>query len=213
MGQSKSQVSSHLPAFRRRARVFSQDPDALKPHKRVAEHAHTAPGGHSFCVSPGRSPWTLTQRPGLLIHFLSFSTLPSLPSLFPVKSTWCRWEGASTEYREALPGLVCPGHTRGPFWPTSLSSLKTANSEDAFKAQLRNQEMQRMSQQRAPWPGCGGVRTVSHRQPSGASGWKPGHKAFLLLRRQQSPSPAHCLLVVNSMPRRSNLGSCCLDAF
>lgn len=37
------------------------------------------------------------------------------------------------------------------------------------------------------------MRTMSHRQPSQASGGEPGHKASLLLSLRHSPSPTHCL--------------------
>lgn len=70
-----------------------------------------------------------------------------------------------------------------------------------------------MNQHRAPWllGHGGGMRIMSHKQPSQASGWKPKHKGFPSSKPTPGPSPTHCLLVVNSRPQRSNLQMPCLD--
>ena len=48
-------LASYL-AFRKLAGGFIQDHDALETQKRIPEHAHTSPRGHSFCVCPGWFP-------------------------------------------------------------------------------------------------------------------------------------------------------------
>lgn len=59
-------------AFRKLARVFNQDCDALKPHKRVLQYAHTSPRGHSFCVSPGWFPLGTEPDTWTFHPFLTF---------------------------------------------------------------------------------------------------------------------------------------------
>ena len=60
-----------------------------------------------------------------------------------------------------------------------------------------------MSQHHAPWLGCGGgVRMVNHRQQVGPQDGNlgTGPPSFSDCTR----APAHCLLLVNSIPQRSN---------
>lgn len=95
-----------------------------------------------------------------------------------------------------------PRQRRDSVWPISIFIKNQLFPEDSSEAQLKNQEIQLMSQHHAP---CLVWRRSedheSHMQPT--PGWKPrpGPRYFLAYTRAQA-SPAYCLLVVNFMPQR-----------
>lgn len=119
--------------------------------------------------------------------------VPQVTHLGPVHPTEPTWQSrgrVSTAAQMSAPGLlVGPKTNRRPHLAHISTLIKyQLIPEDAFEAQLNNQEIQRMSQHSAPWLGCGGgVRIMSHRQPSQDGSPDTGPLFSALTRAQAQP--------------------------